>query len=56
MWAAAAHQPWPLHRADLLDCADELVAAAGLPVPTGPPVSVLWSPGVSARIGPPRPL
>jgi uncharacterized protein len=56
VWSAAAHQTWPLHRAELLACADELIAAAGLPAPTAQPVSVLWSPGVSARIGPPQPL
>jgi hypothetical protein len=54
LWCAAEHQPWPLHSAELLSCSDQLVAAAGLPVALGPPVSVLWSPGVSARIGPPR--
>lgn len=48
------HPPWPLHRADLLDLADDLVPATGLPVPVGPPVSVLWSPGVPARFGLPR--
>lgn len=49
------HPPWSLHRAELLDLADELVPAAGLPAPAGPPVSVLWSPGVPARFGPPLP-
>jgi uncharacterized protein YqjF (DUF2071 family) len=54
LWCAAEHQPWPLHSAELLSWSDELVAAAGLPASLGPPVSVLWSPGVSATIGPPR--
>jgi uncharacterized protein YqjF (DUF2071 family) len=45
------HPPWPLHRAELLDLEDGLVAAAGLPRPAEPPVSVLWSPGVAARFG-----
>ncbi|WP_256104699.1 YqjF family protein [Streptomyces sp. ODS05-4] len=50
------HPRWPLHRAELLHCADDLVEAAGLPAPAGPPVSVLYSPGVPVRFGrPPRP-
>ncbi|MCU7820346.1 YqjF family protein [Kitasatospora sp. DSM 101779] len=48
-----AHPRWPLHRADLLHCEDELITAAGLPTPTGPPVSVLYSPGVRVRFGRP---
>ncbi|MFG2533103.1 YqjF family protein [Streptomyces sp. NPDC048516] len=48
-----AHPRWPLHRAELLDCEDELVTAAGLPSPVGPPVSVLYSPGVPVRFGRP---
>ncbi|MEV4557670.1 DUF2071 domain-containing protein [Kitasatospora sp. NPDC049285] len=47
------HPRWPLHRAELLDFEDELVAAAGLPAPDGPPVSVLYSPGVPVRFGRP---
>jgi len=45
------HPQWPLYRAELLDFSDQLVAAAGLDV-TGPPVSVLYSPGVPVRFGP----
>ncbi|EDY46346.1 YqjF family protein [Streptomyces sp. SPB074] len=45
------HPRWPLHRAELLGLDDELIAAAGLPAPGGPPVSVLWSPGVRVRFG-----
>lgn len=48
------HQPWPLHRADLLDVDDHLLTAAGLPQPTGAPL-VHYSPGVNVRIGPQRP-
>ncbi|MFI9819977.1 YqjF family protein [Streptomyces sp. NPDC052013] len=48
-----AHPRWPLHRAELLDCDEELVVAAGLPEPDGDPVSVLYSPGVPARFGRP---
>ena len=53
--ATAEHPPWRLHHADLVESADELVAAAGLPVTGHRPVSVLYAPGVSARIGPPHP-
>jgi uncharacterized protein YqjF (DUF2071 family) len=48
------HPRWPLHRAELLECDERLVAAAGLPQPEGAPVSVLYSPGVPVRFGPPR--
>lgn len=44
------HGPWPLHSAELLDLDDDLVAAAGLPRPAGPP-RVLFSPGVDVRVG-----
>ncbi|MER5334608.1 DUF2071 domain-containing protein [Micromonospora sp. NPDC002717] len=47
------HPRWPLHRAELLHLDDELVTAAGLPAPTGPPASALYSPGVPVRFGPP---
>ncbi|MEW1627857.1 DUF2071 domain-containing protein [Streptomyces sp. NPDC089173] len=49
-----AHPRWPLHRAELLECDEDLVAAAGLPAPAGDPVSVLYSPGVPVRFGPQR--
>jgi uncharacterized protein YqjF (DUF2071 family) len=49
-----AHAPWPLHRAELTALDGDPLAAAGLPGLTGPPVSVLFSPGVDdARFGPP---
>ncbi|MER5452625.1 DUF2071 domain-containing protein [Streptomyces sp. NPDC002764] len=48
-----AHPRWTLHRAELLECEEDLVAAAGLPAPAGEPVSVLYSPGVPARFGRP---
>lgn len=47
------HPRWPLHSASLLDFDDNLIAAAGLPVPSGPPISVLYSPGVPVRFGMP---
>ena len=55
VWIPNEHRRWPLHRADLLDLADDLVAAAGVTV-SGPPVSVLWSPGVRATFGATRRL
>jgi uncharacterized protein YqjF (DUF2071 family) len=48
------HEPWPLRRAALVSLDDELVAAAGIPV-SGPPSSVLYSPGVHARFAVPHP-
>jgi uncharacterized protein len=46
------HEPWTLHRADLLELGDGLVAAAGLPeLARRPPDLVHWSPGVSSRFG-----
>lgn len=47
------HPRWPLYRAELLACEEDLVAAAGLPAPVGEPVSVLYSPGVAVRFGRP---
>jgi len=49
-YALAQHEPWPLHRVDVLHVDDQLVAAAGLPAPEGVPVAH-WSPGVEVRIG-----
>jgi uncharacterized protein YqjF (DUF2071 family) len=48
-----AHPRWPLHQATLLHCTESLFTATGLPTPTGPPVSVLYSPGVPVHFGPP---
>lgn len=47
------HPRWPLFRAELVDCEENLVAAAGLPAPREAPVSVLYSPGVPVRLGGP---
>jgi uncharacterized protein len=49
MYLPNAHPRWPLHRAELVECQEDLVVAAGLPKPVGEPVSVLCSPGVPAR-------
>jgi uncharacterized protein YqjF (DUF2071 family) len=57
-WGRTLHLPnqhprWPLHRAELLELDDSLVAAAGLPAFTEPPASVLYSPGVPVTFGAP---
>jgi uncharacterized protein YqjF (DUF2071 family) len=51
--APAQHAPWPLHHARVRELDDGLVAAAGLPAPSGEPL-VHYSPGVAVKIG--RPL
>jgi len=52
-FARAFHEPWPLHRAQLLEIRDELVPAAGLPAPTGTPL-VHFSQSVDVNIGWPQ--
>ena len=54
-YALAEHETWTLHRAQVLDLDDGLLAAAGLPTPVGDPLCH-WSPGVHVRIGVPRRL
>ena len=53
VYAPVAHEQWPLHAAELLECDGGLITSHGLPAPEGPP-RVLWSPGVHVRIGGPR--
>ncbi|MEP6696437.1 MAG: DUF2071 domain-containing protein [Pseudonocardiales bacterium] len=53
--AMAEHLVWALHRATLQELEENVIEAAGLPRPTGEP-HVMFSPGVTARIGPPRPV
>ena len=53
MFLPNVHPRWTLHRASLVRCDEDLIAAAGLPAPAGPPVSVLYSPGVPVRFGSP---
>nr|WP_250004490.1 DUF2071 domain-containing protein [Actinoplanes sp. M2I2] len=48
---ANEHPSWPLRRAELLSLSDTLIGAAGLPQPSDPPVSVLYSPGVAVGFG-----
>jgi uncharacterized protein len=55
LWANVAHPPWPLHAAELLECNESLVPAAGLRAPRGVPIA-RWSPGVEVRVGLPRPI
>ncbi|MFF4319389.1 YqjF family protein [Streptomyces sp. NPDC001568] len=47
------HPRWPLFRAELVTCEENLIAAAGIPTPEAAPVSVLYSPGVPVRLGRP---
>lgn len=47
------HPSWPLHRARLVACEENLLEAAGLSAPSEEPVSVLYSPGVPVRLGRP---
>jgi len=49
------HPRWPLYRATLVHLEENLIQAAGLPPPRSAPVSVLYSPGVQVRFGPPSP-
>lgn len=56
LWSATQHPTWPLHTAELEELDDEFIAAAGLPPPAEEPLSVHWSPGVRALIGPPAPV
>ena len=55
LWIPNTHAPWPLRSAELLECDDGLLAAAGFAgIAAGPPESVLWSPGVRTKFGVPR--
>lgn len=47
------HPTWALYRAELVERSGDIVAATGLQEPTEPPVSVLYSPGVPVKFGPP---
>ena len=53
--ASAQHDPWPLYHAEVVHLDEQLVRAAGLPDPQGPPL-VHWSPGVEVRISGRRPV
>jgi uncharacterized protein YqjF (DUF2071 family) len=47
------HEPWPLHRAEVVALEENLISGAGLPPPPGEP-HVLWSPGVESVLALPR--
>ncbi|MGO4193662.1 YqjF family protein [Arthrobacter sp. YAF17] len=55
LYVPNTHTAWPLYRAHLISCEDQLVAASGIDV-EGPPESVLFSPGVRTQFGRPRVL
>jgi uncharacterized protein len=44
------HVPYPVHRAEVLEVRDQLVAAAGLPAVSGLPVHAHYSPGVDVEV------
>ena len=53
LYVPNTHTAWPLYRAQVTQLEDQLIAAAGINV-TGPPESVLFSPGVRTQFGRPR--
>jgi uncharacterized protein YqjF (DUF2071 family) len=55
LYVPNTHAAWPLYRAEVTMLNDELIAAAGIEV-SGPPDSVLFSPGVRTQFGRPRVL
>ncbi|GAC1600669.1 MAG: YqjF family protein [Pseudarthrobacter sp.] len=55
LYVPNTHPAWPLHRAEVTVLNDELISAAGINV-SGPPDSVLFSPGVRTQFGRPRVL
>jgi len=56
-YAPISHEPWKLHRAELVSLDDSLIEAAGFAKPTiannGEP-QVMFSPGLPVRVGLPR--
>ena len=52
VWVPNEHGPWPLRSAEVLQLDDDLLGASGV-VPAGPPLRVLWSPGVRTQFGRP---
>lgn len=49
-WVPNFHGPWPLHRAEVLELRDDLLAAAGVE-PAGEQLPALFSTGVRAQFG-----
>jgi uncharacterized protein YqjF (DUF2071 family) len=55
LWRGQVHHaPYPVHRARVRELHDELVAAAGLPMPADSPPLVHYAPGVDVEIFPLR--
>lgn len=52
-WIPITHPPFLLHTARLRRADHALLTAAGVPSPSGGPVSVVWSPGLHAQVGRP---
>lgn len=50
------HVPYPTHAARLDHVYDDLIVAAGMPRPMGPPDAVHFSPGVSVEVFGPSPV
>jgi len=56
-YAPISHEPWKLHRAELVSLDDSLIAAAGFAAPTpaaNGEAQVMFSPGLPVRVGLPR--
>lgn len=53
LYLPITHPAWPLYQAELTSLDDQLIAAAGIKV-SGPPESVLYSPGVQSIFGRPQ--
>jgi uncharacterized protein YqjF (DUF2071 family) len=52
-YAPVDHEQWQLFESSIINLDDQLITAAGLPSPIGE-AHVMFSPGVSVRIGKPR--
>lgn len=52
LWVPNEHEAWPLHVAEVVELADDLLGASGVTV-SGGPLRALWSPGVRTRFGRP---
>ena len=51
IWVPNHHGPWPLHRAEIAELDDDLVAACAIEVEAGRMLRALWSPGVRTTFG-----